>query len=104
MEVVNGKLFSVLILVLSVTGCFDEGDVNTKLQQAIAIQKYTAGFAAACDGKLSMESEYTGETKIPVVTKISCDEMNKESQFFTPLDDKGIEELEEQIRKINNIE
>jgi hypothetical protein len=97
------NLFKVLLLILvaAVSGCGNEKLLNTKLNQAIALQKHTSGFAAACKGKLSMESEYTGDVKIPVITKMSCDDMDKKSEFFTPLNEADIEALEKQI---NNVE
>jgi hypothetical protein len=96
------KLLPVLVIVVS--GCGDEELVNTKLNQAIALQKHTSGFAAACEGKLSMESEYTGDIQIPVITKMSCDDMDKKSEFFTPFNETDIKDLEQQIKKVNNIE
>lgn len=93
-----------LVLVTVVSGCGNEDLVNTKLNQAIALQNHTSGFAAACKGKLSMESEYTGDVKIPVITRMSCDDMDKKSEFFTPLNETDIEALEKQIKTINNVE
>ena len=94
--------FSALIPVLLMLGCNNDDLVNIKLQQSIALQNYTSGFAAACKGKLSMESEYTGDMKSPAITKISCDDMDKSSDFFTPFNDQEIEELKKQIQDINN--
>ena len=93
-----------LVLIAVISGCSNEDLLNTKLHQAIALQKHTSGFAAACKGKLSMESEYTGDVQIPVITRMSCDDMDKKSEFFTPLNEADIEALEKQIKKINNVE
>lgn len=100
------NLIKVLVLtsIAAASGCSNEDLVNTKLHQTIALQNHTAGFAAACKGKLSMKSEYTGDVKVPAITSISCDDMDKKSEFFTPLNEADIEALEEQIKKINNVE
>ncbi|WP_420591194.1 hypothetical protein [Bacterioplanoides sp.] len=100
------SLFKVVVLasITAAYGCSNEDLVNTKLHQTIALQKHTSGFAAACKGKLSMKSEYTGDVEIPAITSISCDDMDKKSEFFSPLSEADIEALEEQIKKINNVE
>ena len=82
-----------LLIVIS-TGCSNEGQVNAKIQQAKVIQEHTSGFAAACKGKLSMESEYTGDVQKPVIMKMSCDDMDKKSEFFTPLNESDIKAIE----------
>lgn len=105
MKLHNLKLFCFgIFVVLFITACGQEEMINSKVEQSILLQQHSFGFAAACKGKLSVQTEFTGDMQKPAVTKLSCDDMNAESDFFKPYTEEQIENLTNQIKRINNVE
>ncbi|WHI45402.1 hypothetical protein ACJJIE_14415 [Microbulbifer sp. TRSA001] len=89
---------------LFVTACGQDEMINSKVEQSILLQQHSFEFATACKGKLSVQTEFTGDMQKPAVTKLSCDDMNTESDFFKPYTEEEIENLTNQIKRINNVE
>ena len=105
MNFVNMKLlFPVFISLLAIFGCSNDKTISSIVESKIILQQHSSGFAAACKGKLAMQVEYPGDLQMPVVTMLSCDEMDKENDFFTPFTKEDIKTLEKQIKRINNVD
>lgn len=96
--------FTLTVIALFLLGCSKEDQINTKVEQTIFMQQHTSAFAAACNGKLSMHTEFTGDIQYPATTKIRCDDMNKEHDLFKPYTQEEVEQLRLQLNKINNVE
>ena len=99
------KVCASLVMAIAVLAGCDRGEklISTKLEQAKMVQEHVSSFAAACQGTLSMSSEFTGDIEKPVITRVSCDKMDKTSQLFTPMNAEEEKELEKKMRLINRV-
>jgi hypothetical protein len=92
---------SIAIFGLILTSGCSEELATRKAMQAELLQLHAKSFAEACEGKLSMTMNLTGDMEKPVTTSMNCDNMKKDHEIFRAMSKEEVSALKEQILELN---
>lgn len=98
---IKNIITSIAILGLILTSGCSEELATKKAMQAEILQLHAKSFAEACEGKLSMTMNFTGDLEKPVTTTMNCDNMKKDHEIFRALSKEEVGTLKKQIMDLN---